>query len=134
MAICYLSIGSNLGNKKRNMESAVEELRRMKNTKVLKVSSFIRTKPRGGPRGQPDFLNGALKIKTILPPLKLLKEIKNIEKRLGRARSARNGPRLIDLDILLYADKVIKTRRLVIPHPRMFRREFVIKPLSEVIC
>ena len=105
----------------------------MKTTKVLKQSPLIQTDPAGGPLGQPKFLNAALKINTGLSPLKLLKELKNIEKELGRKKSARNSARIIDLDILLYGDKVIRAKRLIIPHPRMFVRDFVIKPLMEVI-
>lgn len=105
----------------------------MENTRVLKKSAFIQTAPVGGPAGQPKFLNAALKIRTGLAPLRLLKELKIIEKELGRTKGVRNAPRTIDLDILLYGDRVVRTEKLVIPHPRMFVRDFVIKPLSEII-
>ncbi|MCX5707190.1 MAG: 2-amino-4-hydroxy-6-hydroxymethyldihydropteridine diphosphokinase, partial [Candidatus Omnitrophica bacterium] len=82
----------------------------------------------------PKFLNGCLKVKTELLPLTFLKKLKKIEKELGRVKTVRNGPRPLDLDILLYADRIIKSRKLTIPHPRMFKRDFVIKPLAEVIC
>jgi 2-amino-4-hydroxy-6-hydroxymethyldihydropteridine diphosphokinase len=78
-------------------------------------------------------LNAAIKIKTSLSPASLLKTLKNIEKDLGRRKTLRFGPREIDLDILFYSDRVIKTKNLVVPHPRMFEREFVLKPLREII-
>jgi len=93
----------------------------------------MNTKAQGGPKNQPNFLNCALKIKTSLSPLKLLKYLKTIEKSLGRGKAVRNGPRIIDLDILLYGERVIKAKELIIPHPRLFKRDFVIKPLAEVI-
>jgi len=133
-AICYLSLGSNLGNRKENIENAIQKINLLKKTKVLKKSKSIYTDPIGGPKNQPKFLNAALKISTMLSPAILLKSLKTIEKHLGRRKNTRNGPRKIDLDILLYADRVIKQKDLIIPHPRMFMREFVIKPLAEVIC
>lgn len=133
MNICYIGLGSNLGDRRQNIKSAVEKIKTLKNTKVIKISNLIETEPVGGPCGQNKFLNGALKIKTSLSPLKLLKELQNIELQLGRFKTARNGPRTIDLDILLYADKIINMKNLTIPHPRMFFRDFVIKPLLEVI-
>ena len=133
MAICYLSLGSNLGNRRKNLEEAVRMINRLKDAKVLKKSSFIETEPIGGPKAQPKFLNAAFKISTKLSPLKFLKELKTIEKKLGRVKTVRNGPRVIDLDILLYADRTIKTDKLVVPHPRMFNRDFVVKPLLEIL-
>ncbi|MDD4953730.1 MAG: 2-amino-4-hydroxy-6-hydroxymethyldihydropteridine diphosphokinase [Candidatus Omnitrophica bacterium] len=132
MFICYLGIGSNLGQRRENIELAVKKINSLKSTKVIKLSGIIETKPQGGPP-QPKFLNAALKIKTGLAPLTLLKKLKNIEQELGRIKTVRNGPRAIDLDILLYADKIIKRKELIVPHPRMFERDFVIRPLSEVI-
>ena len=132
MDTVFLGIGSNLGNRKKNIELAVEKLRALKKTKVVGISRVIRSKPVGGP-AQPDFLNGAVKIKTRLSPVTLLRELKNIEKDLGRIETVRNGPRPIDLDILLYSDRIIQRPGLRIPHPRMFEREFVLKPLLEII-
>jgi 2-amino-4-hydroxy-6-hydroxymethyldihydropteridine diphosphokinase len=134
MKTCYIALGSNLGNRRKNIRSAVEELKKIKKVKVLKISSLIKTKAQGGPKNQPDFINAALKIKTSLSPLALLKKLKKIEKKLGRIEAVRNGPRIIDLDILLYADRIIKTSQLIIPHTAMFERQFVIRPLVEVIC
>ncbi len=123
-----------MGNRRKNINLAINELKRIKDIKVLKVSSLINTKAQGGPKGQPDFLNGALKIKTRIAAHTLLKIIKFIESRLGRVRTVRNGPRIIDIDILLYSDRIIRRSDLVVPHPRMFGRDFVIKPLLEVLC
>ncbi len=133
MVICYLGIGANLGNRRKNIEEAIKKIKELKQTKVLKVSRLIQTKPVGGPSGQPDFLNAALKIQTRITPLNLLKELKTIEKELGRVKTVRNGPRTIDLDILFYGNKIIQSKVLTVPHPRMFAREFVLKPLAEVI-
>jgi len=133
MVICYLGIGSNLGNRNRNIKEAIKEINLLKNTQVIKISRIIETKPVGGPPTQGNFLNAALKMQTRIPPLKLLKDLKKIEKGLGRAKTVRYGPRAIDLDILFYGDRVINTKELKIPHPRLFARDFVIKPLSEVI-
>ncbi len=134
MEICYIALGSNLGEKKKNIELAIRELKRLKGLRVLKVSSLFKSKALGGPKGQPDYLNAAAKIKTSFSPPVLLKKIKDIENRLGRVKTVRYGPRIIDMDILLYGLKVIKAKGLIIPHPRMFKRDFVIAPLSEVIC
>ena len=133
MTICYLGIGSNLGNRKRNIKLATQKINALQNTRVLKRSNVIESSPAGGPAGQPNFLNAALKIDTKLSALTLLKKLKEIENQLGRKKIARFGPRVIDLDILLYADKVKSSKTLTIPHPRMFDRDFVIKPLMEVI-
>lgn len=134
MYICFLGVGSNLGDRRKNIRTAIKEVNKLENTKVIKVARIIETAPVGGPVGQPKFLNSALKITTSLSPLKLLKELQIIEEKLGRPRKhTRNGPRPIDLDILFYQDKIINTKVLTIPHPRVFEREFVIKPLLEVI-
>jgi len=133
MAICYLGVGSNLGNRRKNIKLAVKKINALKGTFVLKESRIIETAPSGGPAGQPDFLNAALKIKTDLPPINLLKKLKEIENDLGRVKSARFGPRVIDLDILLYGDRVMAGKSLVIPHPRLFARDFVTGPLLEVL-
>jgi 2-amino-4-hydroxy-6-hydroxymethyldihydropteridine diphosphokinase len=132
MPICYLAIGSNLGDRRKNIKLAIKKLRQLKDTRVLKVSRIMQSKPVGGPP-QKDFLNGALKMKTKLSALRLLKAVKQIERELGRRKTIKNGPRTIDLDILLYGYGSINRRELKVPHLRMFEREFVMKPLLEVI-
>lgn len=134
MPVCYLGIGSNLGERRKNIKSALAAIKRLRETKIIKVSKIIETEPVGGPAGQGKFLNACLKIKTGLAPAMLLNKLKTIEAELGRPkRNIRYGPRTIDLDILFYGDKIIHREGLEIPHPRIFEREFVIKPLLEVI-
>lgn len=132
MVACYLGIGSNLGNRRENIKKALDYLKRTPGIKIDKCSRIYETKPVGGP-SQGKFLNAAIKIKTSLTPQSLLKALKKIEKDLGRKQTVRFGPREIDLDILFYGNRIIKKRNLIIPHPRMFEREFVIRPLSEII-
>ncbi len=133
MYTCYIGVGANLGNRRKNIKSAIRKITALRKTKVIKVSKLIESNPVGGPSGQGKYLNGAVKIQTELLPRILLKELKKIEYELGRIKTVRNGPRVIDLDILLYADKMINTKKLIVPHPRMFFRDFVIKPLLEVL-
>jgi 2-amino-4-hydroxy-6-hydroxymethyldihydropteridine diphosphokinase len=134
MPICYLGLGSNSGNRKRNIQLALNKINALIDTKVLKVAKLLNSKPVGGPAGQPDFLNSAAKISTGFTPHALLKKLQNIEVALGRPKKhARFARRTIDLDILFYADKVINTKKLTVPHPRLFEREFVLKTLLEII-
>ena len=131
MAIVYLGIGSNLGNRKKNIETAITLLKENDIT-ILKCSTAIETDPVGGPPTQEKFLNGVLKIETLLSPHKLLDQLKIIEQQLGRVKTIPDGPRSIDLDILLYDQLDIHTPQLTIPHPRMFKRDFVMRPLKEI--
>ena len=131
MATVYLGIGSNLGNRKKNIEDAVTSLKK-NHINVLKRSTVIETDPVGGPPDQEKFLNGVLKVQTPLTPQKLLNLLKQIEQELGRAKTVLNGPRIIDLDILLYDHLKLQTPQLTLPHPRMFKRDFVMKPLKEI--
>jgi 2-amino-4-hydroxy-6-hydroxymethyldihydropteridine diphosphokinase len=133
MVICYLGVGSNLGNRRKNIKLAVKLVGAIENTAVIKVSKLWESAPWAGPAGQPNYLNAALKISTNLTPLSLLKKLKEIENEIGRIPAVRFGPRLIDLDILLYGDRIIHSKDLTVPHPRMFKRDFVIKPLTEVL-
>lgn len=133
MAVCYLGIGSNLGNRKKNISRALDKLKVLKGTKIVKLSGIIETLPVGGPNSQGKFLNACLKIETELSPIKLLKKLKDIERSLGRAKTVRFGPRPIDLDILLYANTIINRANLKVPHPRMLERSFVLQPLAEVL-
>jgi 2-amino-4-hydroxy-6-hydroxymethyldihydropteridine diphosphokinase len=127
----YIGIGSNLGDRPANIESAIAELKNRPGIAIEKISSIIETTPIGGP-AQGKYLNGVIKIKTEISPRALLSILQNIENKLGRARTVKNGPRTIDLDILLYEDKAINEPDLKVPHPRMFEREFVMKPLLEI--
>jgi len=133
MQTCFLGIGSNLGDRRKNIRLALEKISSLKNTKILKLSKIVETKPMGGPSGQGKFLNAVLKVDTKLTPLKLLKQLQKVENELGRKRTVRWGPRTIDLDILLFADKVIDRKDLKIPHPRLMERDFVLEPLLNLL-
>ncbi len=130
MAIVYLGIGSNLGNRALNIKKALSRLEDNK-ISVTKLSTVIETDPVGGP-AQGKYLNAVLEAKTNLSPDPLRQLLKAIERELGRKRTVRNGPRTIDLDILLYNRETIKTDDLKIPHPRMLERDFVMTPLAEI--
>ena len=132
MAVVYLGIGSNLGDRQANIDKAVGLLKENKEIEIQAVSAMIETEPEGeGLEGK--FLNGAIKIDTDLLPLELLSQLKAVERRLGRAKSAPNTPRTMDLDILFYEDVVIfEGKHLHIPHPRLAQRKFVLQPLVEI--
>jgi 2-amino-4-hydroxy-6-hydroxymethyldihydropteridine diphosphokinase len=127
----YLGVGSNLGNRQGNIKKAARLLGENGNIQVVRRSSFYETEPVGYKK-QPDFLNCIFEIKTSLTPLVLLKVLKNIEKKLKRVKNIKWGPRLIDLDILLYGNKVIEKTNLTIPHPEMHKRRFILAPLAEI--
>ena len=129
MPIAYLGLGSNLGDREANIRTACALLKE-KGIKILKQSSIIETDPIGGP-SQGKFLNAVVKVKTQLSPHNLLAELKAIEKKLGRVKTVENGPRPIDIDILIYDNIKLTTAELTIPHPRMLKREFVMTPLRE---
>ena len=130
MSIVYIGLGSNMGNSGEIIHDA---LRRMERSgfKIIKVASIIRTAPYGGVE-QSDFLNTVCSIETKLPPVELLKALKKIEHDMGRTPTIRWGPRLIDLDILLYDDLVLHDNSLQIPHADMLNRRFVLEPLAEI--
>ncbi|MCK5140074.1 MAG: 2-amino-4-hydroxy-6-hydroxymethyldihydropteridine diphosphokinase [Thermodesulfovibrionia bacterium] len=130
MPTAYIGIGSNLGNREENCEKAVTRLLK-KGVHVVKRSSLYETGP-WGVREQPKFINMAVEVDTELKPYELLKTLKGIESELGRTKGIRWGPRVIDLDILLYNDLIMKTYDLEIPHPHINDREFVLKPLSDI--
>ena len=127
----YLSIGTNIGEKENNLREAINYLEDIKGVTIDKISSFIKTKP-WGVENQEDFLNGAIKLKTILSPRELMDELLNIEKLMKRERIIKWGPRIIDLDIIFYDDIIMDDDYTTIPHPRMEEREFVLKPLCEI--
>ena len=131
MPVAYLGLGSNLGNRKANLDQAVELLKAHPGIQINKVSSYYETEPVGY-TDQPDFLNAAVEIETELSPRELLNTVLDIENKMGRKRTIRWGPRVIDIDILLYGTGQIEEEGLQIPHPRMMERRFVIEPLSEI--
>jgi len=129
--LCYIGIGSNIGDRQRYIDKAIRKLKETDDIRVNRVSGIYETEPVDGP-AQGKYLNGAIEIETTLEPRKLLKKLQAIENELGRKRTVKNGPRTIDLDILLYGDRSINEPGLNIPHPRMFERGFVMKPLKEL--
>ncbi len=132
MVTCYIGLGSNLGERKKNILLALEYLKQDPSIKVQKVSALIETEPVGGPP-QPKFLNGAIQIETDYSAQELLKKLQEIEVELGReSLHLQNRPRTIDLDILIYDDLKIDQQDIKIPHPRMWEREFVTAPLREI--
>ncbi len=131
MVLCYIGIGSNLGQRRRNIGLAIGRIRKNPDIVLKRVSAIYETDPVGG-IAQRKFLNGVMEIETSLPPKSLLKELNFIEEALGRERIVKNGPRAMDLDILYYGDEIINDDELVIPHPRINEREFVLRGLREL--
>jgi 2-amino-4-hydroxy-6-hydroxymethyldihydropteridine diphosphokinase len=130
MSIVYLALGSNLGERLQYIQKAVDELE-ASGVKVLKLSTIIETDPVGGP-AQGKYLNAVLKASTDHSPEELHEITLGVERKLGRVKKVVNGPRIIDIDILLYDDIKLITPKLLIPHPRMFERDFVMGPLKEI--
>lgn len=126
----YLSLGSNLGDRQENLRTAIAALAGAK-VGVMCVSSFYETEPLDL-REQPWFLNCAVQAMTEVPPLDLLRALREIESGMGSKKLVPKGPRLIDLDILLYGNETIDTPELQVPHPRMLLRKFVLAPLAEI--
>lgn len=130
----YLGLGTNLGDKRKNLNDAIRMLENQVG-EVEKVSSVIETEPEGF-KSDNMFLNAVVKVRTALSPFEILDITQDVEKSLGRKEKSSNGiyhDRVIDIDILLYDDINISTPRLVIPHPRMAQREFVMTPLAEIL-
>jgi len=134
MTRVYLSLGSNLGDRRKNLALALLEISRLPRTRIGKISSIYRTGPIL-PRGlspQPDYFNQAAGIETELTPLVLLDRLLEIEKKLGRVRGRKNAPRIIDIDIIYFGRQILAPKGLAIPHPRAAERRFVLKPLCEL--
>jgi 2-amino-4-hydroxy-6-hydroxymethyldihydropteridine diphosphokinase len=127
--IVYLSLGSNLGDRKANLRNAIGRLLELGD--VLEVSSYYETEPVEFTE-QPWFLNCAVAVRTELIPREFLAGILAIEKSMGRERTQPKGPRLIDIDILLFGAQTINTPQLTVPHPAMAERRFVLEPLAEI--
>jgi 2-amino-4-hydroxy-6-hydroxymethyldihydropteridine diphosphokinase len=133
VAKAYVGIGANLGEPERQIAEALELLRAEDGIDVVAVSSLRETEPVGY-RDQPNFLNGAVALETELSPRELLERLLAIERRLGRERGTgpRFGPRIIDLDLILYGDETVDEPDLTVPHPRLAERRFVLEPLAEL--
>ena len=131
MSKAYLGIGTNIGNREENLKNALISLNLLPLTKVTAISKVYETEPVGY-ANQDDFLNIAVEVETELTAQNLLGACLGIEAGLGRVREIKNGPRIIDVDLLLYDNEEYNTPTLVLPHPRMFERDFVLQPLLDI--
>lgn len=129
--VCYLAIGSNLGDRECYLNSVREAIETDPQMKLLAQSTYLETKPYGI-TDQPDFLNGVMKVETIYTPRQLLAFCQTLESRAGRKKTRHWGERTLDVDILLYGNQVMETKELTIPHPQMHLRSFVLRPLHEI--
>lgn len=129
--IAYLGIGTNIGDRLHNLIDAVESLNLLPLTKVVEVSNVYETEPVGF-ADQNDFLNIAVCVSTELTAHNLLGAALGIEAGMGRVRTIKNGPRIIDIDLLMYGNEEYDTKTLILPHPRMLERNFVLKPLLDL--
>jgi 2-amino-4-hydroxy-6-hydroxymethyldihydropteridine diphosphokinase len=130
-AQAYIGLGANIENPLQQVRQALVELDEIEHTRVLAKSSLYRSTPVGY-SNQPDFINAVAKVRTQLSPRELLEALHRIENRHGRVRSLPNAPRTLDLDLLLYGARIIREEGLVLPHPRMHERGFVLLPLVEI--
>ncbi len=126
-----IALGSNLGNSLAILIAAIETLDRIPGIKVTIISSWYQTKAIGPP--QPDYINGCISVQAEQEPHLILQILLNIEKKFGRTRQEKWGPRTLDLDLLLYDDLILETATLQIPHPRIRERAFVLAPLAEIV-
>jgi len=132
MTLAYIGIGSNLGEPEQQIHQAVNALENIQNTTLAEISSLYFSRPMG-PQDQPDYMNAVAALETTLTPLELLDALQHIENEAGRVRKdERWGPRVLDLDILLFGEKIIDNERLTVPHYGMKLREFVLIPLAEI--
>jgi 2-amino-4-hydroxy-6-hydroxymethyldihydropteridine diphosphokinase len=132
MPVAYLALGSNLGDRGAILAAAIRRLRAEPGLRLIASSAFYETAPVNCPPGSGDFLNAVVAVETDRPPLALLQLLLSIERHFGRIRTVPNSPRTLDLDLLLYADYVLNTPELILPHPRMHERAFVLEPLAEI--
>ena len=129
--IAYLGLGSNIGDRFDHLKEAVDRLNASDSIDVKACSSVYETDPVGGP-AQPDYLNAVIGLETIYGAEDLLNRCLAVEREMGRKREVRWGPRTIDIDVLLYGDDPVATERLIVPHPHMHERAFVLSPLAEI--
>src|SRR5947209_6759219 len=132
MPLCYIGLGSNLGDRWANLTAAVRRLRAEPGLRVVATSAFYETAPVDCPPGSGDYLNAVVAVETDRSPEDVLYLLLRVERQFGRVRTGPNSPRTLDLDLLLYGDRVINTPALTVPHPRMHERDFVLVPLAEI--
>ncbi len=130
--IVYLSLGSNLGNRESYLKRAVKRLSQMVGLKLLAESSLYHSRPLDCPEDCPDFLNKVIKLDCSLKPVQLLDNTERLEEEFGRREKNARANRVIDIDIVLFGDRIFKNERLEIPHPRMEKRAFVLIPMREI--
>jgi len=130
--VVYLSLGSNLGNRESYLTRATQRLSQMVGLKLLAESSLYHSRPLDCPEDCPDFLNKMLKLECYLKPVQLLDNTERLEIEFGRTEKNSRSNRVIDIDIILFGDRIFKNERLEIPHPRMTERAFVLIPLKEI--
>jgi 2-amino-4-hydroxy-6-hydroxymethyldihydropteridine diphosphokinase len=128
----YIGLGSNLGEREMNIRRALAELVQTPQLEVRRISSFLENPAVGGPEGAPDFINAAVEAQTTLAATALMKRLLEIEQEVGRVRREKWEPRVIDLDLLLYGNSIISSDTLLVPHPLMHERVFVLRPLAEI--
>src|SRR5256885_12634470 len=128
----YIALGANLGDREKSIRHAINELKHPPGTRVTRTSKLAENPAVGGPENSPEFLNGVIEVETTLGSHDLLHRLLEIERHMGRERREKWSPRIIDLDLLLYADKIIASDELVVPHPLMHERRFVLEPLAEI--
>lgn len=128
----FIGLGSNLGDRAGHIRDALRELAEASDIRVVACSRVHETEPVGGPPGQPPYLNAVAELATDLAPRDVLVRLLEIERRHGRQRGVPNGPRTLDLDLLLYRDLAVDEPDLRVPHPRMWERSFVMEPLAEI--
>lgn len=128
----YIAFGANIGSPEKSIADALKHLEEMPIIELVASSPLYRTAPVGGPSGQPDFLNAVARVRTGLAPCELLARCLEIERRMGRRRDVRWGPRSIDLDLLLYEERVVESGDCRVPHPALRERPFVLVPLLDV--
>ncbi len=127
----YLGIGSNKNHPYFRINTVLKQINRIKSTNIVKKSSLYVTKPLG-PQAQPNFINSVIEVRTSLEPIDLLHELQNLERLHNRKKTKRWGPRSMDIDILIYNNLIMNTDKLVIPHPGLKYRDFVLMPLYEI--
>ncbi len=132
MSVCLVALGSNLGDRRQTLDRAIEMLSATAGIGRVYGSRWQASSPIGGPAGQGEFLNGAARLETSLAPHELLQTIRHIEQRLGRQRNQRWAARTIDIDLLLFDQAVLDTPELIVPHPRLAFRRFVLAPAAEI--
>jgi 2-amino-4-hydroxy-6-hydroxymethyldihydropteridine diphosphokinase len=128
----YIGVGSNLGDREANLRNAIALLVQTPYVYVRRLSSFLENPAVGGSEDAPPFLNAAAEVQTALSPQMLMRRLLEIEQLLGRERRIKWEPRIIDLDLLLYGSEIISTDELIVPHPLMHERPFVLRPLAEI--